>query len=71
MHKVRTSDPKLQQYLEVQFFNRPSMPYLRYVNTAYPIEGPKWFVMVEGSWVKYDSHMCESLEQEYTTCLKQ
>lgn len=71
--KLRTSDPKSQKYLEVQFVDHPSEIYLRYEDTDYnpPWNSTIWYSAAEGSWFRHTQDNCEILEKMYQECLKQ
>ena len=67
------TDPKLQQYTEVQFDGDANL-YLRYCDLTFApnwnMIGILWYKMVQGSWDQ--SYLTQDeLEDKYQRCLKQ
>ena len=69
MSNLYISDPKLHQYNEVRFFDKPEFKYLRSVN--HNLGEPKWFVNGSLGWVSCPSGKSAALENKYQECLKQ
>lgn len=70
---MKSTDPKLQQYIEVQFDGDNTL-YLRYCDLTFApnwnMIGVMWYEMDHGSWKHYFMYPQE-LETKYQLCLKQ
>ena len=70
---LKQSDPKVQQYTEIQFTALPHRFFLRFKDTSYelPWNHVIWYEMDRGSWIIHNQGDSDEIERAYQLWLKQ